>query len=199
MIHSPKNRYFTVSKARMTYSLLPIGSLTQWKSETKNHTCPEKVENWLYDHNSLTLKLESLSKTFHVEIKQEVNIKSSEQLSGYFKDEDAILVREVLLYVDNIPVVFAQTEIPLSTLTDEQKKITEIGNTSLGKLLFQDPSMLRGQIEVTSFKANSPLHDFCQSIDQATDKTLWSRRSLFYINNKPLLVSELFLPALGLY
>lgn len=183
----------------MTHPLLPIGSLTQWQSETKNHTCPEKMQSWLYDHNSLTLKLESLSKAFHVEVKQEINIKSSLQLSGYFNDEKDILVREVLLFIDNIPVVFAQTEIPLSTLTDEQKALAEIGNTSLGKLLFQDPSMLRGQIEVTSFSENSPLHEFCQSIDQETDKILWARRSLFYVNNKPLLVSELFLPALGIY
>lgn len=183
----------------MTHSILPIGSLTQWQSETKSHTCPDETQSWLYDHNSLTLKLESRCENFNVQVKQQVKIPSSKKLSGYFDDEEIILVREVLLHLDETPVVFAQTEIPISTLTEEQIALSEIGNSSLGKLLFNDPSMLRGQIEVTSFKANSPLHDFCQSINQATNETLWARRSLFYINNKPLLVSELFLPALGLY
>ena len=181
------------------HSLLPIGSLTQWQSETQTHTCSEKIQSWLYDHNSLTLKLESLSKRFKVCVQQQIKVHSSKQLSGYFDNENAILVREVLLYIDNTPVIFAQTEIPISTLTDDQITLSEIGDSSLGKILFQDPSMLRGQIEVTSFCANSPIHDFCQSINQATQDTLWARRSLFYLDNKPLLVSELFLPALGLY
>ena len=181
------------------HSLLPIGSLTQWQSETQKHTCSDKIQSWLYDHNSLTLKLESLSDQFSVQVKQQIKVQPNQQLSGYFKNENAILVREVLLYSGNTPVIFAQTEMPVSTLTDDQIRLSDIGDSSLGKILFQDPSMLRGQIEVTSFNANSPLHEFCQSIDQATQNTLWARRSLFYLNNKPLLVSELFLPALGLY
>jgi chorismate--pyruvate lyase len=138
-----------------------------------------------------------------VQIKQQVKIKPNKQLSGYFNHVQNILVREVLLCLDKIPVVFAQTEIPGSTLADTQAdtqaNLSEIGNNSLGKILFQDPSMRRDKIEVTSFSAGSVLHNFCQEIEQNTDKTLWARRSLFYINNKPLLVSELFLPALGLY
>lgn len=183
----------------MAHLLLPIGSLTQWNLKTQTTICPTKIQDWLYDQNSLTLKLESFPKKFSVQIKQQVKMKPNKQLSGYFNHVQNILVREVLLCLDKIPVIFAQTEIPFSTLTNTQANLSDIGNNSLGKILFQDPTMRRGKIEVTSFSTDSVLHDFCQAIDQNTNKTLWARRSLFYINKKPLLVSELFLPALGLY
>ena len=96
-------------------------------------------------------------------------------------------------------MVFAQTEIPLSTLTGEQAKLAEIGVQSLGKILFQDSSMKRGKIEVAQFKEKSQLVQLCQPLKQNCTHSLWARRSLFNLHNKPLLVSELFLPASGIY
>lgn len=183
----------------MAHSLLPIGSLTRWNLKNKATLCTTQIQSWLYDDKSLTVKLEAFPNKFSVKVKQQVKMKPNKQLSGYFNHVQKILVREVLLCLDKIPVIYAQTEIPVSTLTNAQTELSHIGNNSLGKILFRDPSMIRGEIEVTSFSTNSVLHNFCQTIDQNTDKTLWARRSLFYINKKPLLVSELFLPALGLY
>lgn len=183
----------------MHHNILPLGALTSWISETIPLHCDQKTASWLYDHNSLTQKLESKFEKFSVEVKQQVTVKPNEQLSSLFKNESKILVREVLLYCDNKPVVFAQTEFPFSTLTEQQAKLAEIGEQSLGSVLFQDPTMLRGQIEVTEFKKGSLFHQLSEDLKQPTEQSLWARRSLFYLNNKPLLVSELFLPASGIY
>tara|TARA_R110001583_G_scaffold26757_2_gene96256 strand:- start:24520 stop:25089 length:570 start_codon:yes stop_codon:yes gene_type:complete len=180
-------------------NILPIGALTSWISETKPVHCQQGITNWLYDHNSLTKKLESQCSHFSVKIKQQVSIKPSNVLSSYFTQEEKVLVREVFLFCEGIPVVFAQTEIPFSTLTEQQAQLAEIGQQSLGKFLFQDPSMLRGQIEVTEFPDGSLFHELAESLQQTAKYSLWARRSLFYLNNKPLLVSELFLPASGIY
>ncbi|WP_022942336.1 chorismate--pyruvate lyase family protein [Psychromonas hadalis] len=183
----------------MRYNILPFGSLTSWISETKLPHCSRNIASWLYDHNSLTKKLESQCNSFYVVIKQQVTVKPNCLPYTFFKSEDKILVREVFLYCDNRPVVFAQTEIPFSTITEQQEELAEIGEQSLGKILFQDPSMLRGQIEVTEFKQGSLFHQLANDLKQSVDHSLWARRSLFYLNNKPLLVSELFLPASGIY
>ena len=180
-------------------NILPIGALTQWISETKPLHCQQGIAQWLYDHNSLTKKLESQCSKFSVKVKQQVNVKPSKLLSRYFQKEEKILVREVFLFCDDIAVVFAQTEIPFSTLTEHQTELAQIGDQSLGKFLFQDPSMLRGQIEVTEFKEGSIFHQLADDLKQTASNSLWARRSLFYVNNKPLLVSELFLPASGIY
>jgi chorismate--pyruvate lyase len=180
-------------------NILPIGALTSWISETKPPHCQQSIANWLYDHNSLTKKLESKCSHFSVRVKQQVSVKPSDTLSNYFEKEDKILVREVFLCCEGIPVVFAQTEIPFSTLTEQQTQLAEIGQQSLGRFLFQDPSMLRGQIEVTEFTHDSLFHQLTEDLQQTAIYSLWARRSLFYLNNKPLLVSELFLPASGIY
>lgn len=183
----------------MRYNILPLGSLTSWGSESKHPHCSPNIASWLYDHNSLTKKLESQCNSFYVEVKQQVSVEPSEQLSSFFNNEEKILVREVFLYCNNKPVVFAQTEIPFSTLTEQQAQLVKIGDQSLGKILFQDPTMLRGQIEATEFEHGSAFHQLADDLKQSVDHSLWARRSLFYLSNKPLLVSELFLPASGIY
>lgn len=183
----------------MHNNITPVGALTPWVSETKTLCASPKIASWLYDHNSLTKKLEAQCERFHVQIKQQLTTPPNSKLSSHFKDEQNILVREVFLHCDEQPVVFAQTEIPSSTLCAQQSALGEIGEQALGKILFQDPTMLRGQIAVTEFKKGSILHQLAADIQQPTDKSLWARRSLFYVSNQPLLVTELFLPASGIY
>jgi len=184
----------------MLNHLSPFSASTSWLSEIAAGQCTEKIRSWLYDPRSLTEKLEKSCHKFDVQVNQQLTLNSADpKLSHYFNNKDKIFVRDVFLCCDDIPVVFAQTEMPLSTLTGQQAQLTEIGSQSLGKLLFQDPSMYRGVIEVAKFTKNSPVKALCSSIGQCCADDLWARRSVFYLNAKPLLVSELFLPASGIY
>lgn len=184
----------------MLNNLFPLSSSASWLSEITAEQCSEKIRSWLYDPRSLTKKLEKSCHKFHIRVKQQLTINPAvSKLSHYFDNTDKIFVREVFLCCDDLPVVFAQTEIPLSTLTEQQTQLAEIGTQSLGKILFQDPSMRRGAIEVAQFTENSPVNALCSSLGQCCADNLWARRSLFYVNAKPLLVSELFLPASGIY
>ena len=179
--------------------MLPIHFSSHWLSQIPAELNSEKIESWLYDMKSLTQKLEDNSQKFHVKIRQQVTIKPLNNTHYYFNNESKLLIREVFLYCDDIAVVFAQTEIPFSTLTEEQTYLAEIGEQSLGKHLFQDASMKRGEIEVAKFNKNSAAHQLSAQIKQPCEFPLWARRSIFQLNNKPLLVSELFLPASGIY
>ncbi|ABM05151.1 chorismate lyase [Psychromonas ingrahamii 37] len=184
----------------MDITITPLASSTLWSADITPTTCSENLLDWLLDQNSLTRKLQALSADFKVKVRQQVTLSHSKDLlSPYFSEENKVLVREVLLVCDNKPVVFAQTEIPFSTLTDQQAKLAEIGTDSLGTFLFQDPSMRRDKIEVAQFPVYSAVHQLCIDLNQEVDFPLWGRRSLFYVNNKPLLVSEVFLPASGIY
>jgi len=184
----------------MDTTITPLASSTLWLADVPPIVCSQKLLDWLLDQDSLTRKLQALSANFQVQVRQQVTVsRSKELLSPYFSDQEKVLVREVLLVCDNKPVVFAQTEIPFSTLTEQQAKLADIGTGSLGTLLFQDPSMQRDKIEVAQFPVDSAVHQLCAHLKQEADFPLWGRRSLFYVNNKPLLVSEVFLPALGIY
>ena len=180
--------------------LLNIVSSTHWQKNSHPQSCSKQILSWLLDETSLTKKLEQQCGKFTVEVKQQLNTNANESvLSQLFPQSEQILVREVLLHCDGVANIFAQTEIPYQTLADKQKKLANIGSESLGKFLFQDKTLQRGKIEVAEFTVGSPIHDLIASLEQTCEHSLWARRSLFYIGEKPLLVSEVFLPSLGIY
>lgn len=184
----------------MLNQLFNIGSSVQWQQKTAATQCTKNILSWLLDTTSLTSKLERQCTTFSVEVRQEVTTSTKESLlSPYFPYPEKVLVREVILYCDNIPCVLAQTEIPYSTLSQTQEQLANIGSESLGKILFQDKTLKRAEIEIAEFHSGSALHDLSESLQQFCKYSLWARRSIFYVQGKPLLVSEVFLPASGIY
>ncbi|GAA0789684.1 chorismate lyase [Marinobacterium sediminicola] len=94
------------------------------------------------------------------------------------------LIREVeLLGRNGTPWVYARSVLPATTLTGRERRLALLGNRSLGSLMFSDPSLARG-----------PLMACCLQDDDGSQ--LWARRSVFRLHNKPLLVCEVFLPAM---
>ena len=103
------------------------------------------------------------------------------------------LVRQVQLHCDARPWVLARTVIPLTTLTGPRRRLTRLGNRSLGATLFSDPTMSRDPVEVTRLVAGSPLYSAITASMQQPPAELWGRRSVFRLGGRPLLVSEFFL------
>lgn len=184
----------------MFNQLLNIASSTHWQENSGTPNCTKQTLTWLLDETSLTKKLERQCEKFSVKVKQQLNTDTDKSaLSQFFPAPEQVLVREVFLYCDGIANVFAQTEIPYSTLSDQQQHLANIGTESLGTFLFKNKTLQRGIIEIAEFTIGSQLHQLCDSLQQPCEHSLWARRSLFYIENKPLLVSEVFLPASGIY
>ena len=105
-----------------------------------------------------------------------------------------VLVRQVQLLCNDVPWVYARTVIPRRTLTGRQRRLAHLKSRSLGAMLFADPTMRRGELQLVRLTARDKLHAIVtQRIDQAP-AVMWGRRSVFTLSNKPLLVSEIFLP-----
>jgi len=133
---------------------------------------PEKALFWIRDDQSLTQKLKKRYPDFRVEVDKQEKLEIYKHEINLLGNEGNFIVREVFLYGDNQPVVFARSIIPINTITDS---IMEIGNKPLGEILFTDPNILREPIEVTF------------------QNDIWGRRSVFVMNNSRILVSEFFL------
>ncbi len=148
-----------------------------------------QMHSWLLDRDSLTKRIiehcSSQKNKFRVEVlKQGKNLPNvSDMLALGMNTRQWVYTREVLLYCGNTPVVYAKTVIPLQTLTGEQRKLAFLGKRPLGAYLFSQPNLLRTPIEIAQ----------CWHQNQQ----LWARRSAFYLENKPLLVYEVFLSGLG--
>lgn len=147
---------------------------------------PPQWRKWLLDPGSLTQRLVRASQgNFRVEVvRQEWGRPTrSEAKALGIPTRQRVLIREVQLIGNGQPWVFARTIIPASTLTGKQRKLNSLGNRSLGSVLFSDPTMRRGALQISRLQL-------------ITGATVWARRSVFRLSNKPLLVAEVFLPSL---
>jgi chorismate lyase len=153
---------------------------------------------WLLDAGSLTRKLLAKSKGhFRVQLlKQSIEkISFSEKRALCLPLRQWAVLREVILYGQETPWVYARTVIPLATLHGPLRRLHYLGNKPLGEQLFTDPTMEREPVQLARISGellalkNRP---YLLSPSAIT----WGRRSVFRLSNKPLLVSEIFLPSL---
>ena len=148
-----------------------------WRIFDPSEQIPSYVSIWLLDSTSLTQKLKEKYEDFEVNVisqTESVPYKCENQLLNSPENKE-IIVREVELLGNQKPVVNARSLIPM---TEDTIDILKIGSRPLGEILFDDPKIERGHLEVGSFQ-NS-----------------WARRSTFTIGKTNLLVTEIFLESL---
>ena len=108
------------------------------------------------------------------------------------------LIRQVHLLCNNQPWVFARTVIPARTLRGKQLRLARLGKKPLGAVLFADKSMQRTEMEIACILPGQPLYDLATGHQPPKQpQPIWGRRSVFFLHQRPLLVSEIFLPEIG--
>ena len=165
-----------------------------WKPEVIDPKgIPDELQDIILDNGSLTERLKALhNNEFFVEVIQHCWAAPTQSEQEFLRCEDSSAsIREVLLYGSGSPVVFARSVLPRSSLSGENKALLDLGKKPLGEYIFNQPKMVRGPIEI----AEIPAGQFNQYLNyQYRDEKAWGRRSLFYLNDKPISVCEVFLP-----
>ncbi|NOY62218.1 MAG: chorismate lyase [Gammaproteobacteria bacterium] len=173
----------------------------RWRSQRqwRRGSVPEALIHWLLDTSSLTLRLrQACAGCFRVSVVSQSWQRPalSERRALGMGDAEFALVRQVRLLCDEQPWVFARTVIPVSTLGGARRRLICLGSKPLGAALFADRSMRRGEVEIAAFEHGQPTFERAvETLDQRP-VTVWGRRSVFCLNTKPLMVSELFLPGI---
>jgi len=173
----------------------------RWQAHTPiaRHGAPVELLDWLLDPTSLTSRLvQTCRGQFRVEpVSQDWQrpMLNEAQALGVLPHE-VCFVREVRLLCNEQPWVFARTVIPVRTLTGPRRRLSRLGKKPLGAVLFADPSMIRSGIEIAKLSPGQALFTRATADAETRPKHIWGRRSAFFLNHKPLLVSEIFLPAL---
>ena len=171
---------------------------TRWQSPQKR-LMPTELASWLTDSGSLTRRLQK-----HNEIDFSVQVLGNSWMRP-LPDECRLLnipmtqmsyQREVQLMDGNQANVYARTVIPLATFQTMKHRFNSLGTKPLGELLFTDPSVKRGPIEVACLKPGQWLYEMALLEQDDRPDELWGRRSYFYLGGKILLVNEIFLPTL---
>jgi len=174
----------------------PIGCESKWLWPTiLEDRLSASLYDWLVDTGSLTARLKQYCQEFTVEILVEGNYPlSDDEKIKLNLVENIGFVREVLLKLDGTPWVFARSVMALNSLTAPGGELEQLGNRSLGSVLFSAPDMQRSEIEIAEFDAQSNVYGFSCQLTSSLKASLFGRRSCFMLGGKSLLVSEVFLP-----
>lgn len=150
------------------------------------------LQSWLLNETSLTARLIALSEgQFDVQIVRQFRgiPTREEQQALALRRPGLALIREVVLRGHQQPWVFARSVLPLTSLTGRLRRLRKQGNQPLGKFLFKHPELQRSPVVVARFSQGNR---YVPATLQG-EQPLWGRRSVFRLDNRPLLVSEVFL------
>lgn len=162
-------------------------------------TCGDaRLRRWLVDRGSLTRRIQLRCSAFRLDV-------ISQRMASARPDEAAIiglkpglrcLQREVTLNCGPHPVIFAHSVAPFRTLKGPWRMLGGLGARPLGAALFADPCVQRHPLHFRQVGVHHALYRRAAGLIGALPPTLWARRSLFVLANAPLLVTEVFLPAI---
>ena len=159
------------------------------------HLPPDhRLAAWLSAGGSLTAHIRRVGHDFRVRQLVQRCMSALPEEAGLLGHRLGVTVREVLLMEGDVPLVFAHSVVSQRRTRGPWRAVHGLGSRPLAELLFADRSVLRHPLHYRAVTAADPLG---QRILQALPQTkfpLWARRSAFYRNGAPLLVTEVFLP-----
>jgi chorismate--pyruvate lyase len=160
--------------------------------------CDAGLAPWLRDRGSLTRRIQQRCVNFAVR-----NVRSG--LARIAPDESVLLgiaphqlawSREVFLYADGQPVIFAHSALAAGHLRGVWSEVRALENKPLGALLFAHPQVERDPLHYRALRNMHPLYRRAAGVLIDPPHRLWARRSLFHLHGAPLLVTEVFLPGI---
>jgi chorismate--pyruvate lyase len=147
----------------------------------------EQSQHWLLEAGSLSRLLDLHCQELSVDLlhNQIVKTERLNQQEIALLSPEQCLLRKVVLKGDGIPWVLGRTLIPNSSLEKQEHDLKEQGEIPLGLTVFSTNDVKRDALQV--------------GWAETEVGPLLARRSRLWMNNKPMLVAELFLPASPVY
>ncbi len=171
---------------------------SKWRVRLAGGLTDPVLRSWLTESGSLTARCQRASSVFRLRLLSYGKGRVlADEAAGGRGGRQLAWVREVALECDGRPVIFAHTTPGTADRGRMSRWMAGLGSRSLGSLLFSHPGFRRGAIEFLRLDARHPLHSRAASLGPVTP-TLWARRSRHRLGNQAVLVTEVFLPAIGL-
>jgi len=138
-----------------------------------------EIKSWLLEQGPITKRIKSIAE-FRLElIQDELSDATDDEILFLKIDSEEIRIREVILYGNENPIVFARTIIPNTTIEKGLKELGKIGNKPLGDILFEKDIFSKEDIVFATFKDEESL--------------FWGRKIKYTVKDQPFSVMEVFL------
>jgi len=143
--------------------------------------------HWLLEKGSLSRRFEEKCKKLTVKLIFNDMISSMNLIpeENSLLGETACLLREVVLFGDDQEWLIGRTLIPEDSLTEQPYDLAQQGTHPLGFTVFSSANVSRDALQFGWVRTS--------------DQQLIARRSRLWMNKKPMLVAELFLPDSPVY
>ena len=156
--------------------------INNWLNNAQLKSCLKKqnILEWLNEEGSITAKISSDSKFKLKILSDDIGKAEDEEYLALNIPSQKVRIREVILYGDLVPLVYARSIIPNQTSSKGYPGLGSIGSKPLGDLLFQSQLFIKTHREFAQF--------------QSSDKeVVWGRRTHYLVRGYPLSVMEVFL------
>jgi chorismate--pyruvate lyase len=156
---------------------------------------PKNVQSWVYETHSLTQRLR-IKYGAGVAVKVLFNqwqlpfLSETQRLHLPYHRYN--LIREVLLHIDDKPLILARTVLPQTTIAVAKRKLSNLGTRPLGEVIFSYPNLVRGELDICRIPEQIWTAQLKQQVK--IDAVCWGRRTVYAIEQQPMLVSEFFMP-----
>src|ERR1700734_602924 len=177
----------------------PIESI-QWQPQERlgQLSMDAQLRPWLIGKGLLTLRLrEACGGRFALRlVDQWSGLLSASHKAALRIEDNAGLFRDVEMCCGGYVWVFSQTVIPDSTLC-VHPWLAELGDAALGETLADLSGVERSPYEYAWLQVSDPVTARALRDAEIKPAGLWGRRSRVSLRGAPLLMQELFLPAVG--
>ena len=178
--------------------MFPISLAASWQPAHKLELTAA-LATWLTDSGSLTEKLKGLSGQFNVQLLQHTQgLADEHEYRALGVTPQPVWIREVLLLVNQQPMVYARSILPVNQPAHSELHPLQLGTTPLGEVLFSRSHIHPGPIEIAQFPSCSAVAQLNQQL-HGIAQPLWGRRRVFPVTDSAILVSEVFLSAAPCY
>ncbi|MFL2730016.1 MAG: chorismate--pyruvate lyase family protein [Gammaproteobacteria bacterium] len=159
---------------------MQFNKLTSWMSETKSLEVQNKeILSWLNESGSITSRIKSFS-DFKLKLLRdgpgEVDAADDDLIISNYKENN---IREVLLYSDEEPLIYAKSIIPLETIRLGLGVLGNLKENPLGDILFSNPEIKKEYMLFSKFESNK--------------KIFYGRKGIYTVKAFPFSVCEIFL------
>ena len=159
---------------------MQFNKLTSWMSETKSLEVQNKeILSWLNESGSITSRIKSFS-DFKLKLLRdspgEVDAAVDDLIISNYKENN---IREVLLYSDEEPLIYAKSIIPLETIRLGLGILGNLKENPLGDILFSNPEIKKEYMLFSKFESNK--------------KIFYGRKGIYTVKGFPFSVCEIFL------
>ena len=158
---------------------------------------PSRVRLWVGLETSMTAAVGwAAAGTVNVTVRRHEDGPLYPDEAAFFPGGDVATVREVCLDHAGEPLLLARTVFTSNVLRTDPR-IVDLGDRPLGSLLFagEKPSPYTAR-QSCNILPGSPLYPLIRWRHDGPELNFWARRTLFVLFDAPLLVTEIFLPAL---